>query len=45
MGARRQDLPNLITPLRKAARRPQSDHTLITVVSGAEKLGAEGTFC
>lgn len=44
MGAGRQDQPNLITPLRKAARRPQSDYTLITAPSGAEKLGAEGTF-
>ena len=44
MGAGRQDQPSLITPLRNAARRPQSDYTLITVLSGAEKLGAEGTF-
>jgi hypothetical protein len=42
MGARIQ--PNLITPLRNAARRPQSDYTLITFLSGAEKLGPEGTF-
>ena len=44
MGAGRPDQPSLITPLRKVARRPQSDYTLITVLSGAEKFGAEGPF-
>jgi len=44
MGAGRQDQPNLITPLHGVARHPQSDYTLITVLSGAELLDAEGTF-
>jgi hypothetical protein len=44
MGSGRQDQSSLVTPLRKAARRPQSDYTLIAVLSGPEKLGAEDTF-
>jgi hypothetical protein len=44
MGAGRHDQSSLITPLRKAARRPQSDYILIAVLSGAEMLGAEDTF-
>jgi hypothetical protein len=43
MGAGRQDQPNLITPLHKAAWRPQNDYTLMTVLSGAQKPGAEDT--
>jgi hypothetical protein len=44
MGAGRQDQSSLVTPLRKSARRPQSDYTLIAVLSGAKKLGAQDTF-
>jgi len=43
MSAGRQDQPHLITPLRSSTA-PGVITPFITVLSGAEKLGAKGTL-
>jgi hypothetical protein len=44
MRAGRQGQSKLTVSFGKMARRPKSDHTLTSVLSGAQKLGSEGAL-